>query len=119
MREAIRDRGRLEHMMMAIDNVIEFTQNVTLEKFASDKMLFYAVVYNVQIIGEAAYKLTQEFRKAHPQLEWEDIIGLRHVLVHGYYTVKTQGIWNIVQNDIPPLREQLLAYIAEFPEDGE
>ena len=59
-------------MMMAIDNVIEFTQNVTLEKFASDKMLFYAVVYNVQIIGEAAYKLTQEFRKAHPQLEWEE-----------------------------------------------
>ena len=119
MREVIRDRGRLEHIMTAIDNVNEFMKDATLEKFASDKMLFYAVVYNIQIIGEASYKLTHEFRETHPQLEWEDIIGLRHVLVHGYYTVKVQGVWNIVKNDLPPLREQIAAYIAEFPEDDE
>jgi len=94
-------------MLMAIDNVNEFMQDATLERLHNDKMLFHAVVYNIQIVGEAAYGLTKEFCKANPEVPWKDIVSMRHVLVHGYYTVRVQGVWNIVKNDLPLLRKQI------------
>jgi uncharacterized protein with HEPN domain len=119
MREAIKDRGRLQHMVQAIDKVFRFTADADYEQLRGDSVVYYAVVYNIQVVGEAAYKLTNEFRAAHPEVEWADIIGMRHVLVHGYYTVDASLVWNVVKRQLVPLREQLLAYIAEFPEDGE
>lgn len=65
MREPIRDKGRLEHMLEAIDNVHEFTKDITFEGLAGNKMLRHAVTHNIQIIGEAAYKLTSEFCASH------------------------------------------------------
>ena len=65
-------------------------------------------------IGTILYKLTKEFRDNHPEVEWRDIIGLRHVLVHDYYTIDLSMLWNVIQEELPPLRAQILAYIAEF-----
>ena len=113
MRELVRDLGRLEHMLTAIDNVAQFLNGKTLEDLKNDKMLFFAVVKNVEIIGEAAYMLTKEFCALHPETPWKDIIGMRHVLVHGYYTTSKNFIWATVQQDLPLLRPQIEAYIAE------
>ena len=107
MREKIRDKGRLEHILESIANVIEFTENVTYEDFINNKMLRFAVVKNLEIIGEASYKITKNFIGNHPEIEWTVIIDLRHVLVHGYYQIKLETIWEIVQNDLLPLREQI------------
>ena len=60
MREEVRDRGRLEHMLTAIENVEEFTENISLEEFLKSKVLFFAVVKNIEIVGEATYMLTKE-----------------------------------------------------------
>lgn len=56
------DKGRIEHMMSAIDNIEEFTKGITLDEFVNSKILFYAVVKNIEIVGEAAYMLTTEFK---------------------------------------------------------
>lgn len=101
-------------MLEAIDNVNEFTQGATLEELNNNKMLRHAVAHNIQIVGEAAYKLTKEFCAAHPEVPWKDIIGLRHVLVHDYYNVKVQEIWNIAKDDLPTLREHVVALIDEI-----
>ena len=61
MREVIKDRGRLEHMLAAIANVEEFTKDITLNDFVNSKVLFFAVVKNIEIVGEATYMLTKEF----------------------------------------------------------
>lgn len=119
MREAIRDKGRLEHMLDAMDNVKEFTEGITYEELVSNKILCHAVVHNIQVFGEAAYKLTKEFCAAHPEVPWRHIIDLRHVLVHDYYRIDFSEVWKVVKDDLPSLREQIAAYIAEFPEDGE
>ena len=113
MREAVRDLDRLLHIKESMDNIQEFVNNKTFDEFVSDKLLFFAVVKNVEIIGEAAYMLTKEFCAAHPTTPWKDIIGMRHVLVHGYYTTSKDFIWATVQQDIPVLRLQIEAYIAE------
>ena len=107
MREKIRDKSRLEHIMESIDNIFEFTENVNLEQFAANKMMWYAVFKNLEIIGEASYMLTNELREKHTEVEWEKIIGLRHVLVHGYYTINANIVWKIVENDLIPLKERI------------
>ena len=113
MREAIRDLDRLLHMRECMDNIKEFVANKSFEDFVADKLLFYAVVKNIEIIGEAAYMLTKEFCADHPETPWKDIINMRHVLVHGYYTTSKEFIWATVQHDLPILRPQVEKYISE------
>lgn len=80
----------------------------------SDVMCFHAVVYNIMIIGEAANMLTKEFREEHSETPWRDIIDMRIVLVHGYYTVSPQFVWETYSNDLGPLQEQVKRYISEL-----
>jgi len=107
MRETIRDKGRLEHILQAIDNVFEFANNVTYEDFIANKMLKFAVIKNIEIIGEASYKLTQKFCQEHKEIEWDIIVKMRHVLVHGYYQIEDKFAWFVVQNELQPLKEKI------------
>ena len=113
MREAIKDRGRLEHMLSAIENVEEFTKDITLDDFVKSKVLFFAVVKNIEIVGEAPYMLTKEYKQSHQSVPWLVIEKMRHVLVHGYYTISPEKVWETVQEDIPLLKEQIIALLNE------
>ena len=104
MREAIKDRGRLEHMLAAIENVEEFTKDINLDDFVKSKVLFFAVVKNIEIVGEATYMLTKEYKQSHQSVPWLVIEKMRHVLVHGYYTISPEKVWETVQEDIPLLK---------------
>ena len=114
MREKIKDFDRLLHIKESIDNVFEFMEGKSVNDLANDKLLFYGVVKNVEIIGEAAYMLTKEFIASHPETPWIDIIGMRHVLVHGYYTASPLFIWDTYKNDLDVLKQQIEVYISEF-----
>ena len=113
MRERIRDLGRLQHMLEHINRAEQFMQGKSLEDLQNDAMLRYAVVKCLEIIGEAAYMLTLEFKESHPQTPWNVIVKMRHVLVHGYYSIQMPIVWDIIQNDFPALRPQIEAYIKE------
>ena len=116
MREPIRDRARLEHILSAIDRVFSFVEGHDLEEIHKDGVLYYAVVKNIEIIGEAAYMLTTEFKDAHPYTPWKIIIGMRHFLVHGYYEVAAEEVRNVIEKDLQPLKEQIEAYLKELDE---
>ncbi len=113
MREAVRDLGRLQHMLEHIDRASQFMQGKSLSDLENDAMLRYAVVKCLEIIGEAAYMLTMEFKEAHPDTPWQVIIKMRHVLVHGYYSIQMPIVWDIVNNDFTVLRPQIERYIEE------
>ena len=114
MRETVRDKGRIEHMLTAIANVEEFTNGVSAEEFVNSKVLFFAVVKNIEIVGEATYMLTKEFRESHQSIPWLVIEKMRHVLVHGYYTISPEKVWETVQEDLPVLKKQLTDLLAEM-----
>ncbi|MBO6027404.1 MAG: DUF86 domain-containing protein [Bacteroidales bacterium] len=114
MREPVRDKGRLEHMMTAIDNVFEYTKNVSFDGLGKDKILCHAVIYNIQIIGEAAFKLTKEFRDAHLEVDWRDVIAMRHILVHDYYEVNLNILWNVITEELPFFKIQIESIIKEM-----
>ncbi|MBR5653624.1 MAG: DUF86 domain-containing protein [Prevotella sp.] len=111
MREATRDKDRLEHILEAIDNVNSYTEGISKEMLASDKLRLHACVYNVQIIGEAVYKLTQDFKDNHPETPWRMIEKMRHILVHDYYQINFNILWQVIEDDLPNLKEQISAYI--------
>ena len=107
MREVIRDSGRLEYILIAIGNVQKFLEGKTFEDLCQDKILFYAVVKNIEIVGEAANNLTKEMQVQHPEVQWKDVISMRHVLVHDYYSIDARTAWQTAQENLPQLKEQI------------
>ncbi len=87
MREKTRDAGRLLHILHSFDNINRFIDGKTIDDFGEDTLLYFGVVKNLDIVGEAAYMLTGGFKDSHPETPWKIIVGMRHYLVHGYYHV--------------------------------
>ncbi len=114
MREVPRDPERITHIMEAIDRIARFLEGVSYEKFLSDPVLYYAIVKNIEIVGEAAYMLTDTFRDSHNEIEWPMIIRMRHVLVHGYYQLDETEIWHTAIKNIPELRPQIEALLEQM-----
>lgn len=117
MREPVKDPGRLEHILLAISHVEEFTKGLSREQFEADKLRIHATAYNVQIIGEACYKITKEFKDAHPDTPWRLIEKMRHILVHDYFAVDLQFVWLVISEDIPVLKPQIEKYLEELRQE--
>ncbi|MBQ6083738.1 MAG: DUF86 domain-containing protein [Bacteroidales bacterium] len=114
MREKIRDKERLEHILNSINVILSSKEKHTFEEVSTDPIVFYGFVKQVEIIGEAVYMLTKEFRIEHNELPWDDIERMRHVLVHGYYKIRPDQLWETIQNDIPTMKPFIEKMISEM-----
>jgi uncharacterized protein with HEPN domain len=94
-------------MLTAIDNVQSFLDGKTLSDLYNDKILFYAVVKNIEIVGEAANNVTKELQSQHPEVQWKDVISMRHVFVHDYYNIDARTAWQTAQDNLPQLKKQI------------
>ncbi len=113
MREHSRDRGRLEDIVKYAQNVEVIISGISYEEFTKDIRIYYSVMKNIEVIGEAANMLTRHFRETHAELPWRQIVSMRNVLVHGYAQVSDADLWQTATNDIQPLCEQVLRYISD------
>ena len=113
MREPIRDRGRLEHMLAAIDRVMEYMEGKSVDDLSEGSIAYYGIVKNIEIIGEAAYKLSQQFCESHSATPWAVIVKMRHVLVHDYYQISVREVWKVIQEDLDPLRQQIVKLLMD------
>ena len=86
------------------------------QTFQNDELLQTYFVHYLQILGEAAYKLPQDFRTAYPDIPWSDIIGMRHVLVHDYFRIDLDIVWGVVEKQLPELRGKLEALLTQLDE---
>jgi uncharacterized protein with HEPN domain len=98
-----RDNAYLLDMLLAARKVMKYVQGVDFERFDQDEVLQDAIMRRIQIIGEAARKISQEFKEAHPEISWSEIIGMRHKLIHEYFRIISEKVWETVTNDIPAL----------------
>ncbi len=114
MREKIRDKGRLEHIIEAITYVKEFVGEREFEDFRQDKLRLYATIYNVQIIGEAVYKLSTDFKGTHQDVPWNLIEKMRHILVHDYFQINVEILWAVIIDDLPELEKHVTDYLSEM-----
>jgi uncharacterized protein with HEPN domain len=87
---------------------------ITYDEFVKDIRIYYSVMKNVEVIGEAANMLTRHFRETYTELPWRQIVSMRNVLVHGYAQISDTDLWQTATNDIKPLREQVQRYLLEI-----
>lgn len=90
---------------------------MNFEQFIADERTFDAVVRNLQIIGEAVKNIPTQIRDRYTEVEWRKIAGLRDILAHAYFSLENETLWDIVQNKVPPLLEQVQRILqTEFSE---
>ena len=101
------DRIRIRHMLDAIDEALAFSSGKSRDDLDSNRMLTLAIVKELEIIGEAASKLSPELKIQHPHIPWIDIVGMRNRLTHGYFDVDLDRVWDTVVVDLASLRDGL------------
>lgn len=104
-------RDYLRHILAEADYLLGRAGGLTFESFVSDETLRRAFVRSLEIIGEAAKQVPVEFRAQFPNVDWRAMAGMRDRLVHGYFGVDYEIVWDVVSNRIPDLREQIGAIL--------
>jgi uncharacterized protein with HEPN domain len=97
------DLIRLRHMLAAAKEAIEFAVGKTREDLEKDRVLALATIKSIEIIGEAASKVTEEFKSENRNIPWDDIINMRHRLIHAYFDVNLDIVWQTIETDLPEL----------------
>ncbi len=101
------DRVRLLHMRDAAEAVVEFVAGRQRDDLDSDRMLLFAVVRAIEVIGEAAGRVSDDVRTTHPSIPWTAIVGMRNRLVHGYFDIDKSVVWRTATEEIPALLAKL------------
>jgi uncharacterized protein with HEPN domain len=101
------DLVRLKHMLEAAYICLEFVRNKKRTDFENDKMLCFAVVRALEIFGEAASNISKSFQSKHPTIQWRAIIGMRNRLIHAYFDIDYDIVWQALTHEIPEIIPQL------------
>ena len=110
------DESYLIDMLVAARKAVRFSGGLTHERFLQSDLHQNAVLKVLEIIGEAASRISKDTKTAHPDVPWPDIVGLRNRIVHAYFEVDLGVVWNIVRDDVPALisaLEQIVPTEAE------
>lgn len=97
----------LDDIRRAIDKIAKYTSGLSKQSFISNEMVVDAVVRNLEVIGEAAKRLPESFQNKHPEIPWRQIAGLRNRIVHHYFGLDLEIVWNVISSDLKDLAKRL------------
>jgi uncharacterized protein with HEPN domain len=103
----------LEDILISAEKIGRFLEGISYEHFITHEMLLDAVLFNLEVLGEAAKHIPEEVRERYPTIEWRSISGLRNIIVHEYFRLNLRIIWDTVQNELPALRRSIADILAE------
>lgn len=113
------EAGCLWDMLQAARRIQEFTAGISYEGYVDSALIQSAVERQLEIIGEAARRISDRFQQEHPEIPWSDIIGQRNVIAHQYDQIKQERIWSVVTDNIPILTARLETLIPPLPPEQE
>jgi uncharacterized protein with HEPN domain len=113
-----RDAASLWDMIQAIREIQEFTVTLSYENYLENRLVQRAVERNFGILGEAARRLSEEFRTTYPDIEWRRMVGLRNILAHQYELVRQEILWDIITTLLPTLLNQIETLLPPLPDEN-
>jgi uncharacterized protein with HEPN domain len=113
-----KDRERLLDILEAIERMEKYA-SVDKPDFDSSELIQTWMVHNIQVIGEAASSISEEFRNEHAEVPWRSIAGMRNTIVHAYFRVDLDEVWSVVRNDLPTLKSWIQDAIQSTGDDFE
>lgn len=105
---------RLQHIFDAIEEIEKYTLDVSFSDFEQNSMMLHASVRQLEIIGEASNHLSKEIIATYQTVEWKQIIGFRNLLIHEYFGVDIAVVWNVIQFDLPHLKNEIIIIISDL-----
>ena len=106
-------RVYLEDILEATRKITTYTGSLSKTAFLEDEKTLDAVIRNLEVIGEAVKKLPEDLRAQHSGVEWKKIAGLRDILIHEYFGLDAEIVWDIVQNKVPALDREVRTMLNE------
>jgi len=104
----------INHILDEIDFVINESKELRFDDLVKDKVLKRAIIRSLEIIGEATKNISNEFREKYPDVEWKKMAGIRDKLIHEYFGIDWNIVWDIVNNQIPRLNEKIRNILKEI-----
>lgn len=101
------DQVYLRHILDSIEKIQRYLQGVLKEDFDQNSMLQDAVIRQIEIIGEAARNVSEEFKEKNPEIPWLTMTGMRNKLIHEYFAVNSSIVWDTIMGDLPVLKQQI------------
>ncbi len=103
----------IEHILENIKNIEGFSQKLTKGELSKNKLKQYAIVRAIEIIGEAAKNLPVSLKEKYPGISWKEIVGTRDKIIHHYFGIDFDIVWNIIKKDIPELKKKIQKILKE------
>jgi uncharacterized protein with HEPN domain len=114
----VKDDGiYLRHILDAINIVEEYLQGVDETKFKATRLLQDGTVRQIEIIGEAVRHISKDMRRTYSEIPWQDIAGMRDKLIHDYFGVDLEKIWDTAQQDLPGLKQQVIGILKDYGQE--
>lgn len=104
----------LRHILDAINTVEEYLQDVDEKTFKATKLIQDGTIRQIEIVGEAVRHVSKDIRKTYPEVPWVDIAGMRDKLIHGYFGVDIEKVWDTAREDLPVLKEQVIGILKDY-----
>lgn len=111
-----RDRQFLADILEAAASISRFLPGGSGENFVGNDLVRSAILHKLTIIGEAAARISAELKARHPEIPWSDIVGLRNIAVHAYFSVDWEIVWATATEEVPQLERQIEAILVAEPE---
>ncbi len=107
----------IKHILESIEKIESYAVNLTKERLIKDTRVQDAIIRRIEVIGEAAKNLPNDFKKRHPEVEWSEIIRTRDKITHHYFGVDLNIVWDIIKKDLPDLKKKVKIIIEEESKD--
>jgi len=102
------DLAFIEHILDSISAIEKFSKNMNKEKLMSDRLKQSAIIREIEIIGEAVKNISESLKNKHPEIEWKEIVGTRDKMIHNYFGVDLNIVWDIIKINLPDLKNKIL-----------